>query len=88
MLTDLDNPYKGLRAFTEADADDFFGREALIHQLLIRLGEGGDLTDDQRHVVLYGSDRLRIPYGKHPLSSRLRWSGITARMMKTRGTIA
>jgi excinuclease ABC subunit A len=38
-----------------------------------------DLTDEQRHVVLYGSDRLRIPYGKHPLSSRLRWSGITAK---------
>ncbi len=38
-----------------------------------------DLTHEQRHVVLYGSDRLRIPYGKHPLSSRLRWSGITAK---------
>ena len=38
-----------------------------------------DLTDEQRHVVLYGSDRLRIPYGKHPLSSRLRWTGITAK---------
>jgi excinuclease ABC subunit A len=38
-----------------------------------------DLTDEQRHVVLRGSDRLRIPYGKHPLSSRLRWSGITAK---------
>ena len=24
------NPYKGLRAFQEADADDFFGRDALI----------------------------------------------------------
>ena len=28
------NPYKGLRAFQEADADDFFGRESLIKQLL------------------------------------------------------
>ena len=37
------------------------------------------LTDEQRDVVLNGSDRIRIPYGKHPLSSRLRWSGITAR---------
>ena len=37
------------------------------------------LTDEQRAVVLNGSDRIRIPYGKHPLSSRLRWSGITAK---------
>jgi len=37
------------------------------------------LTAEQRRVVLYGSDRIRIPYGKHPLASRLRWSGITAK---------
>jgi WD40 repeat protein/DNA-binding SARP family transcriptional activator len=35
------NPYKGLRAFTEADAPDFFGREALTARLLSRLREGG-----------------------------------------------
>ena len=38
------NPYKGLRPFEEADAPDFFGREALTQQLLVRLGEGGDLS--------------------------------------------
>ncbi len=38
-----------------------------------------DLADEQRGIVLNGSDRIRIPYGKHPLESRLRWSGITAR---------
>ena len=38
-----------------------------------------DLTGEQRGIVLNGSDRIRIPYGKHPLASRLRWSGITAR---------
>jgi len=43
-LTAADNPYKGLRAFGESDAADFFGREALIQQLLVRLGEGGDLS--------------------------------------------
>ena len=32
------NPYKGLRAFEEGDADDFFGREELIRQLVERLG--------------------------------------------------
>ncbi len=29
-LARLENPYKGLRAFTEADAHNFFGRETLI----------------------------------------------------------
>jgi WD40 repeat protein/serine/threonine protein kinase/DNA-binding XRE family transcriptional regulator len=38
------NPYKGLRPFSEADADDFFGRETLVQQLLARLSEGGDLS--------------------------------------------
>jgi DNA-binding SARP family transcriptional activator len=33
------NPYKGLRAFEELDAADFFGREALIDRLVVRLGE-------------------------------------------------
>jgi excinuclease ABC subunit A len=37
------------------------------------------LPPEARQVLLYGSDRLRIPYGKHPLESRLRWQGITAR---------
>jgi WD40 repeat protein/class 3 adenylate cyclase len=32
------NPYKGLRAFEEADADDFFGRDELLEQLVKRLG--------------------------------------------------
>jgi WD40 repeat protein/serine/threonine protein kinase/DNA-binding SARP family transcriptional activator len=31
------NPFKGLRAFLEADADDFFGREALTQRLVRRL---------------------------------------------------
>jgi WD40 repeat protein len=33
------NPYKGLHAFQEADADDFFGRDDLIKQLKTRLEE-------------------------------------------------
>jgi hypothetical protein len=41
---ELANPFKGLRAFSEADAENFFGREALVQQLLARLGEGGDLS--------------------------------------------
>ncbi|RPH60055.1 MAG: serine/threonine protein kinase, partial [Chloroflexi bacterium] len=31
------NPYKGLRPFEENDADDFFGREALVRRLVERL---------------------------------------------------
>ena len=38
------NPFKGLRAFGEADADNFFGRETLVQQLLARLAEGGELS--------------------------------------------
>jgi len=41
---ELGNPFKGLRAFNESDAENFFGRETLIQQLLARLGEGGDLS--------------------------------------------
>ncbi len=36
----LGNPYKGLRAFQEADAGDFYGREALVARLLERLSAG------------------------------------------------
>ena len=38
-LGEPENPYKGLRAVQEADAPDFFGREALVGRLLARLGE-------------------------------------------------
>ncbi len=33
------NPYKGLRPFLEEDAPDFFGREVLVAQLVVRLRE-------------------------------------------------
>ncbi|HEX8940142.1 MAG TPA: extracellular solute-binding protein [Candidatus Limnocylindrales bacterium] len=33
------NPYKGLRAFGEADEGDFFGRETLVERLIDRLGQ-------------------------------------------------
>lgn len=41
---ELANPYKGLQAFNEADAEDFFGREALVETLLDRLQEPGDIS--------------------------------------------
>ncbi|HEX5937547.1 MAG TPA: extracellular solute-binding protein [Actinomycetota bacterium] len=37
--SDERNPYKGLHSFVEADADDFFGRDALIDTLVDRLAE-------------------------------------------------
>lgn len=38
-LIETKNPYKGLRAFQQADASDFFGRAAMIEQVLGRLQE-------------------------------------------------
>ena len=37
-LAELPNPYKGLRAFEEADAGDFFGRVGLVDEILAQLG--------------------------------------------------
>ncbi|MFQ5968017.1 MAG: BTAD domain-containing putative transcriptional regulator, partial [Acidimicrobiia bacterium] len=37
-FAEVRNPYKGLRPFFEADAEDFFGREALVAQLLDKIG--------------------------------------------------
>jgi WD40 repeat protein/serine/threonine protein kinase len=36
---EISNPYKGLQAFEEADAAEFFGRDALIKRLLDRMAE-------------------------------------------------
>ncbi|KPV52166.1 hypothetical protein SE17_17085, partial [Kouleothrix aurantiaca] len=47
----FDNPYKGLRAFQEADASDFFGRDALIDTLLDRLNQPGPF---QRFLAVVG----------------------------------
>ena len=47
----FDNPYKGLRAFQEADASDFFGRDALIDTLVDRLNQPGPF---QRFLAVVG----------------------------------
>ena len=39
----------------------------------------GTLTPEQQEVIFYGSTRLRVPFGKHPLESRLKWTGLTAK---------
>src|SRR5258706_892517 len=46
-LTTADNPYKGLRAFGEADAADFFGRATLIQLLLARMGETDEAAEER-----------------------------------------
>jgi WD40 repeat protein/DNA-binding SARP family transcriptional activator len=38
-VSEIRNPYKGLRAFLEADAGDFFGRESVARRLVDRLSE-------------------------------------------------
>lgn len=38
-----------------------------------------DLSEAQRNVVFYGSEKVKILFGKHTLESRLKWTGITAR---------
>jgi WD40 repeat protein/DNA-binding SARP family transcriptional activator len=37
--TPAENPYKGLQAFGETDADDFYGREALVDELVAALAD-------------------------------------------------
>jgi WD40 repeat protein/serine/threonine protein kinase/DNA-binding XRE family transcriptional regulator len=43
-LAELENPYKGLRAFAEADAGHFYGRATLIQELFSHLSDQSDLT--------------------------------------------
>jgi len=38
-----------------------------------------DLTPEQKNIILNGSNKIEIPFGKHTLESRMRWSGITAK---------
>jgi len=48
---EIPNPYKGLRAFHEADAKDFFGRDDLVRELLRRLAEHHEY---QRFLAVIG----------------------------------
>ena len=38
-FTVAENPYKGLRAFDESDAEDFFGRDSLVAELVAAVAE-------------------------------------------------
>lgn len=37
------------------------------------------LSLEQQNIIWYGSDRVKILFGKHSLESRLKWKGITAK---------
>lgn len=37
-----------------------------------------DLSKEQQDVIMFGSERVKILFGKHSLESRLKWKGITA----------
>jgi WD40 repeat protein/DNA-binding SARP family transcriptional activator/tRNA A-37 threonylcarbamoyl transferase component Bud32 len=56
----LPNPYKGLRAFQEADAADFFGREALTDRLVARLAENHPLVQFLAVVGPSGSGKSSL----------------------------
>ena len=38
-----------------------------------------NLTQEQQNIVLNGTDKVNILYGKHSLESRMKWTGLTAR---------
>ena len=38
-----------------------------------------ELNHEQQKVILYGSDKIKVPFGKHSLESRLKWTGIKAK---------
>ncbi len=46
------NPYKGLRAFTDADAGDFFGRDKLVAELLATLRTTLAATESARFMAV------------------------------------
>lgn len=37
------------------------------------------LSPAQHRVIFYGTQALKVPFGKHSIESRMKWSGITAR---------
>jgi serine/threonine protein kinase/WD40 repeat protein/DNA-binding winged helix-turn-helix (wHTH) protein len=51
LSDDLENPYKGLRAFDDGDSDQFFGRERLTAELIDHLGRD---TVASRCLVVVG----------------------------------
>jgi WD40 repeat protein/serine/threonine protein kinase/DNA-binding XRE family transcriptional regulator len=73
-LADLENPYKGLRAFSEADAEHFHGRSTLIQELFSRLSEQTELDRFLAIVGPSGSGKSSV--AKAGLVPALRRGGL------------
>ncbi|NUM47616.1 MAG: protein kinase, partial [Anaerolineales bacterium] len=56
----LQNPYKGIEAFDEADAEIFFGRENLVQNLLERMREMGEYANFLAVVGPSGSGKSSV----------------------------
>ncbi len=56
LLVEPRNPYKALRAFEEADAEDFFGRDDEIERLYQRIrAEGDAAANGERFLAVVGA---------------------------------
>jgi WD40 repeat protein len=64
------NPYKGLRAFDEADAADFFGRDPVVEEVVHRLD--GDDAANRLVLVVGGSGTGKSSVVRAGLLPRLR----------------
>lgn len=73
-FTNITNPYKGLRAFEEADAADFFGRETMVQQIVARLAEQHELSRFLAVIGPSGSGKSSVV--KAGLLPSLRWNEI------------
>ena len=58
-VSEVINPYKGLRPFKEADTSDFFGREALTAELL------NHLTHSDEDLITLDYGEVLVGDGKH-----------------------
>jgi len=71
---DLKNPYQGLRAFSEAEADQFRGRATLIQELFAQLSDGSELARFLAIVGPSGSGKSSV--AKAGLVPALRRGGL------------
>ena len=69
------NPYQGLRAFDEADTQDYFGRTALIDDVLTRLS--GDGLPSRLVLLVGASGTGKSSAVRAGLLPRLRAGGAT-----------
>jgi WD40 repeat protein/transcriptional regulator with XRE-family HTH domain len=84
-LLDLENPYKGLRAFGEADVADFFGRETLVARLLERMvavDPDPPLPAAREGAMIFGSPAAR---GKPAVSAVEEDAGAAVRFLAVVG---